>query len=98
MSALGRYCCKSRKSNDPKNLAEVDLCATPLLLRSSMPLRSSVINFGCSDMVPHIPTGKTHQRLQDFSFDSPKRLLQQYLPGSDKQSGTGNRSSYFCMT
>jgi hypothetical protein len=24
MSALGRYCCKSRKSNDPKNLAKVD--------------------------------------------------------------------------
>jgi hypothetical protein len=25
MSTIGRYCCKSRKSNDPKNLAKVDL-------------------------------------------------------------------------
>ena len=25
MSASGRYCCKSRKSSDPKNLAKVDL-------------------------------------------------------------------------
>src|SRR4030081_668480 len=32
MSAIDRYCCKSRKSNNPKNLAKVDLW-TSLLLR-----------------------------------------------------------------
>jgi hypothetical protein len=33
MSVLCRYCCKSRKSNDPKNLAKVDLQTSPLLRR-----------------------------------------------------------------
>ena len=45
-SALGRYCCKSRKSNDPKNLAQVDLWTSLLLRRFSTPLRRSVIDFG----------------------------------------------------
>jgi hypothetical protein len=31
-------------------------------------------------MVPHVGARKTHQRLSEFSFDTPKRLLQQYLP------------------
>jgi hypothetical protein len=31
-------------------------------------------------MVPHIAAHKTHQRLQEFSISTPKRLLQQYLP------------------
>ena len=34
-------------------------------------------------MVPHVATHKTHQRLQEFSFDTPKRLLQQYRHFSD---------------
>ena len=34
-------------------------------------------------MVPHVATRKTHQRFQEFSFDTPKRLLQQYLPIAD---------------
>jgi hypothetical protein len=73
------YCCKSRKSNNPKNLAKVDLRTSLLLRRFSTPLRRSVINFGSTDMVPHIAERKTHQRLQEFSFDTSKRLLQQYL-------------------
>src|SRR5258705_13067990 len=31
-------------------------------------------------MVPHVVARKTHQRLLKFSFVTPKRLLQQYLP------------------
>jgi hypothetical protein len=31
-------------------------------------------------MAPHVATHKTHQRLQNLSFVTPKRLLQQYLP------------------
>src|SRR5438034_10893998 len=41
-----RYCCKSRKSNNPKNLAKVDLWTPLLLRRFSTPLRRSVIDFG----------------------------------------------------
>src|SRR3982074_1148553 len=46
MSLIGRYCCKSRKSNNPKNLAKVDLWASLRLRRSLAPLRRSVIDFG----------------------------------------------------
>src|SRR5450631_2681489 len=46
MSVIGRYCCKSRKSNNPKNLAEIDLWTSLLLRRFSMPLRRSGIDFG----------------------------------------------------
>jgi hypothetical protein len=46
MSPIGRYCCKSRKSNNPKNLAKVDLWASLRLRRSLAPLRRSVIDFG----------------------------------------------------
>jgi hypothetical protein len=38
--------CKSRKSNNPKNLAKVDLCASLLPRGFSVPLRRSVIDFG----------------------------------------------------
>jgi len=34
-------------------------------------------------MVPHIAERKTHQRLQEFSFDTSKRLLQQYRPQAE---------------
>ncbi|UPK38161.1 hypothetical protein IVB18_13335 [Bradyrhizobium sp. 186] len=61
MSAKGRYCCKSRKSNDPKNLAKVDLETSLLLRRFSAPLRRSVIDFGSNDMVP------SHRRAQTAS-------------------------------
>ena len=45
-SAYGRYCCKSPKSNKPKNLAKVDLRTTLSLRRFSTPLRGRVIDFG----------------------------------------------------
>jgi hypothetical protein len=41
-----RYCCKSRKSSDPENLAKVDLWTSPQLRRFSTPLRRFVIDFG----------------------------------------------------
>jgi hypothetical protein len=41
-----RYCCKSRKSNNPKNLAKVDLWTSLSLRRFSTPVRRSVIDFG----------------------------------------------------
>ena len=44
-SVLGRFCCKSRKSNNPKNLAKVDLWTSLPLRRFSTPLPRSVIDF-----------------------------------------------------
>jgi hypothetical protein len=58
-SVHGRYCCKSRKSNNPKNLAKVDLWISLLLRRFSTPLRRSVIDCGSFDMVPHSAARKT---------------------------------------
>ena len=46
MSVSCRYCCKSRKSNNPKNLAKVDLWTSLLPRRFSTQLRRSVIDFG----------------------------------------------------
>jgi hypothetical protein len=46
VSALCRYCCKSRKSDNPKNLAKADLWTSLPLRRFSMLLRRSVIDFG----------------------------------------------------
>lgn len=34
-------------------------------------------------MDPHVASRKTHQRLQEILFVTPKRLLQQYLPKAD---------------
>src|SRR6266850_1973901 len=39
-------------------------------------------------MVPHVAARKTHQRLSKFSFVTPKRLLQQYLPTTDIRLST----------
>jgi hypothetical protein len=61
VTAHGGFCCKSRKSSNPKNLAKVDLQTSLLLRRFS--LRRFVIDFGSTDMVPHIAARKTHQRL-----------------------------------
>jgi hypothetical protein len=41
-----RYCCKSRKSSDPKNLAKVDLWTPPPLCRFSTPLWKSLVDYG----------------------------------------------------
>src|SRR5512132_3171817 len=56
-------CCKSRKSNDPKNLANADFWTSLLLRRYSASLRRSVVDFGRIDMVPHVAARKTHQQL-----------------------------------
>jgi hypothetical protein len=81
-SPVGRYRCKSRKSNGPK---KVDLWTSLLLRRFSTALQRSVIDFGLNDIVPHVAARKTqtHRRLQEFSFATPKRLLQQNLPNAE---------------
>jgi hypothetical protein len=82
-TAKGRYCCKSPRSNKPKNLAKVDLRTTLSLRRFSTPLRRRVIDFALNDMVPHLAACEAHQRLLEFSIATPKRLLQQYRPQAE---------------
>ncbi len=83
MSPLGRCCRKSRKSNEAKNLANVDFWTTPLLRRSAAPIRRSVVAFLRSDGVPHVAAPETHQQLWKISFVCPKRLFRQYRPNPD---------------
>src|SRR6476660_4758078 len=70
-TGCGRYCCKSRKSNNAKNLAKVDLWTSLLLRRFSTPLRRSVIDFGWSDMVPTSPRARRISGSKNFR--SPPR-------------------------
>jgi hypothetical protein len=43
----------------------------------------SVVSFVRNNEVPHIATYETHQRSEEISFITQKRLLQQYLPKAD---------------
>jgi hypothetical protein len=54
MSGKGRYCCKSRKSDDTENLAKVDYWASLLLQCSVARLRRPVVDFGRIDVVAHV--------------------------------------------
>jgi hypothetical protein len=40
-------------------------------------------------MVPHVAARKTHQRLSEFSFATPKRLLQQYPLKNGRRQALG---------
>src|SRR5437764_5955365 len=83
MSVQGRCCRKSRKSNDAKNLANVDFWTTPPLRCSLVSIRRSVVVFLRSDVVPHVAAYETHQQLWKISFVIPKRLFRQHRPNSD---------------
>ena len=84
MSPTGRYCRKSRKSNEAKNLANVDFWTTPPLRCSVAPIRRSVVAFLRSEVVPHVAAPETHQQLWKISFVSPKRLFRQYRSKPEK--------------
>ena len=64
----------------------------PLLRRFSAPLRRSVIDFGSTDMVPHIAARKTHQWLLEFSFDTPKKTFATKSAQSGHDKGRECRS------
>src|ERR1700735_3237318 len=76
-------CCKSRKSNNPKNLAKLIfglLCRCVAFQRrygGPCSILDEIIGS------PHVPARKTHRRSLEFSFNTPKRLLQQYLPRTE---------------
>src|SRR5580700_5902759 len=85
MSQRCLYCCKSRKSIGPENLAKVDFW-TPLPLQNSpRRMRGPVVSFVRNDVVPHIGPCETHQRSFKFSFFTRKRPFQQYPPEADAQ-------------
>jgi hypothetical protein len=84
----GRFCCKSQKSNNHKNLAKLDLKTSPLLHRLSASLWRSVIDFGSINIVPHIAARKTHQRQAKLNSMWTYRHLPR-APGSLRDSDTG---------
>jgi len=53
-----------------------------------------VVDFGLDDVVPHVVARETHQRPQEFSLVSPKRLLQQYLPQTDISKDRSSNSGH----
>ena len=57
-----RFCCKSRKSKDPENLAKGDFQRAATLRSAITPLRRSVVVFSRNDVVPHVATCNTRQR------------------------------------
>jgi hypothetical protein len=62
MSPVGGFCCKSRKSNDPENLAKGDFQRAVTLRSATTPLRRFVVGFPRNDVVPHVATRNTRQR------------------------------------
>jgi hypothetical protein len=72
----------------PKNLAKVDLWTSLLLPRFQA--TTEVDRFWMNRYFPHIAAHKAHQRLQEFSISTPKRLLQQYrhIAAPDVYDGT----------
>src|SRR5438309_11858263 len=58
-SGFDRCCRKSRKSNDAKNLANVDFWTTPPLRCSLVSIRRSVVVFLRSDVRDHIDSSKS---------------------------------------
>jgi hypothetical protein len=78
-----RLCCKTRKSNGLENLAKDDFSTSLPLQSPAGRIRSSMVVFLVSDVVPHVSTREPHQRVWRISFVTPKRLLQHYLPETD---------------
>src|SRR5580700_705404 len=91
MSQRCLYCCKSRKSIGPENLAKVDFWTPLPLLNSPRRIRGPVVGFVRNDVVPHIGPCETHQRSFKFSCFTRKILLQQYLPEVAIQSLASER-------
>jgi hypothetical protein len=83
MTACGRLCCKTRKSNGLENLAKDDFSTSLPLQSPAGRIRSSMVVFPVSDVVPHVSTRERHQRVWRISFVTPKRLLQHNRHVSD---------------
>ena len=62
MSGVGRYCCRSRKSKNSKNLAKVDSSMFSLRQGLVGSIRRPVIDLVRNDVVPHVAACRTHER------------------------------------
>src|SRR5882757_3527332 len=71
MSQRCRFCCKSRKSNDPENLAKDDFRRAATLRSAITPLRRSVVVLPKNDVVPHVATCDT--RVPENFRSSPQK-------------------------
>jgi hypothetical protein len=78
MSVYGGCCRKSRKSNDVKNLANVDFWMP--LQCSLASIRRSVVVFLRSDVVPHVATTKRISSFRKFSLLPPKDFFDSIDP------------------
>src|SRR5256885_7740281 len=74
MSALGRFCCKSRKLNDPENLAKGDFQRAVTLRSAITPLRRSVVVFPRNDVVLTSPRA-TRVSVPENCRSSPQKYF-----------------------
>ena len=73
MSATGRLCCKSRKLNDPENLAKGDFQRAVTLRSAITPLRRSVVVFPRNDVVPLTSPRATRVSVPENCRSSPQK-------------------------
>ena len=92
ISAIGRYCCKSRKSPGDNFPTKGRRHRRPSISVLSIALRRSPVSLPSGDEVPHIFTWKARLRPREFLISSAKRLLQQYRPGADSCGAANTRA------
>src|ERR1700750_2678098 len=83
MSAVPRYCCKSRKLQRHEFFAKTRGGRRLLIRIPSIALPKSPVSLTRGDMSPHIFTPKTRLQPAEFLITCAKRLLQQYPPKAD---------------
>jgi hypothetical protein len=90
-SAIGRFCCKSRKipGDDFFERNEAELCS-PINM-APRPLRKSPVRLSPGDEVPHVFIRESHQRPRKILISGGKRLFQQHR--SKPESLTSARMS-----
>ena len=94
---MGGYCCKSRKSNDVKNLAKVDFWPTWPLQYSVTPIRSSLVVLVQTMWSLISPRAKRISGPEKISIATQEGLLQQY-PGAKQISRRKVATSVFDPT
>src|SRR5712691_6979212 len=83
MSALCRFCCRSRKLQGDEFFAKTRNGKQSPIRITSIALPKSPVSLTCGDEVPHIFTRKPRLQPAEFLNPSAKRLLQHNLPEAD---------------
>src|SRR5665213_2340957 len=87
-SALGRLCCKSRKSQGDELFAETRNVKHSPIRMTSIALPKSPVSLTCGDEIPHIFTRQPRLQPAEFLIPSAKRLLQQYRHLADNPAAS----------